>query len=988
MTWWLNANLTLISDCEATTNWSGGSGIATNDSFNLEGTNCLGEKVNSNDGSDVPGSENVYTFAANIDMTSNFFVIPMSITGRASTLANGGYRIVVDDGNGDRFKWYVGGDDTTNERWTFFVLDPSTVPEYINGTANSAITHTSITRISATVGNIAASAHGLVVGDYIKVSGANEDGYNNDSAVIAGGDTNNIRYNLASDPGAGSSPATGTTVVYQICDYTDVDKVGVQMSVTTKAVGNTPNTFWDICWYGSGHVISSVRDAGASMTRSGTTVSFTTTTKLDENVDSSNITFTAPDTISDSNNGLGSFVEGDLIYVTGTTGGTNNGTYRVDTGGTGAGSITTVEQTITTQGTSSGTTSITRSHGMSNGDLMRVSGSTDSGYDGDYAVSNVDANKLTFDYTVPSAPTAASATGVMQQIVTWDLVANEDQANFYGLTATINGVIYIQGQFIFGSFGGVTVRDLLMVDAGKLLVFRENLFLEVTKNAFYFVRNTTSRYTTIEWTDIFVSANETSYSLITGGSTVTNAETPNDVHLTGVFFQKCLFINMGKATTGVTVDYDGCIFDSVDAIYPENRTVQNFQVKNNTSFGFIALEENAWDNVSDGTIENCNTGFSIIDIDFKDFDCDNVIFTNNTADVAYYFATGASSVSSIARTGDTALVTTAAVHGLIAGQYATIAGATPETEYNGVWEITATPSTTSFEYTITGEPNTPAGGTKTWEETAVWNNLNGSNAAIAFSPGGAGIVDFRTSVTATIASLTWGTPVKLIANETVGDVTSGDVLEQGFADSNGEFSATINYESAFEPSGLDIIVRARNQGVAVAAIADDGGVFTDETEAASTNATADMTLLPAAPALNDAYYFGHNEQFARLKLDISTAWSQTGYSLVWEYWNGTGWSDLSETDGTNSLANTGENIVSWTIPGNWATTTVNGVGPLYYVRLRVSAVGTNTTSPVGAKVQLDTTRYLPYTANRVITSSGLLDNAAWTPDTISKFSQT
>jgi hypothetical protein len=238
-----------------------------------------------------------------------------------------------------------------------------------------------------------------------------------------------------------------------------------------------------------------------------------------------------------------------------------------------------------------------------------------------------------------------------------------------------------------------------------------------------------------------------------------------------------------------------------------------------------------------------------------------------------------------------------------------------------------------------------------------------------------------------VEGVTEGTSVILLANETVGTVTVGDVLTQQFADSNGEINYNLPYESAFDPSGLDILVKARNQGIAVAAIAEDGGVFTDETAEASSNSTADMTLLPTGgAAVNDAYYFAHNEEFPRLKLDISTAFAGTSLTITWEYWNGSAWTALSGvSDGTNGLLNTGPNIVSWTVPGNWATTSVNSQGPLYYVRYRVTAVSGQTTDPLGRKCALDVTRYLPYRRARTVTATGITDVASWQQDAVSQF---
>ena len=266
--------------------------------------------------------------------------------------------------------------------------------------------------------------------------------------------------------------------------------------------------------------------------------------------------------------------------------------------------------------------------------------------------------------------------------------------------------------------------------------------------------------------------------------------------------------------------------------------------------------------------------------------------------------------------------------------------------------------------------------------------------------GGTGTLDYTTdddgvqwgppaTVSVGLSGVTEGTPVTIIAAETVGTITEGDVILSDFADSAGEVSISFNYEVAFNPSGLDVTSTARNQGVAVAAISEDGGVFVDETAEASSNSANDMTLLPATPVVNDAYNLGHNEQFNRLKIDVSTVLTHTGApTLTWEYWNGA-WVALSGVeDETSGFETLGENVIRYTLPGDWTTTTINGQGPLYYVRARLSVLGTITQAPAGQTATLDTTRYLPYTGDRVISSTGLADLASWTEDTISKFEQT
>lgn len=70
------------------------------------------------------------------------------------------------------------------------------------------------------------------------------------------------------------------------------------------------------------------------------------------------------------------------------------------------------------------------------------------------------------------------------------------------------------------------------------------------------------------------------------------------------------------------------------------------------------------------------------------------------------------SVTSITRSGSTATVTTTSPHNLVTSGLVLIQGATPEVEYNGIYQITVTgPST--FTYPVIGTPGTPAGGTIT-----------------------------------------------------------------------------------------------------------------------------------------------------------------------------------------------------------------------------------------------------------------------------------
>lgn len=247
-----------------------------------------------------------------------------------------------------------------------------------------------------------------------------------------------------------------------------------------------------------------------------------------------------------------------------------------------------------------------------------------------------------------------------------------------------------------------------------------------------------------------------------------------------------------------------------------------------------------------------------------------------------------------------------------------------------------------------------------------------------------GAVIIQNAVSVAVTDLTEGTPVIIIAAESVGAAAEGSILAQGAVDSTGSFPYSHNYEG-----DLDVTIRARNQGVPVAAISDDNGTYVDETAEANNSSEDDMTLLPATPVINqDGYYFGHTEQFGGVKLWITTA-GVGGGTITWQYWNGTTWAALTGvTDGTSSFSTTGENKVTWTMPGNWATTTINSQGPFYYVRARFTA-GSFTTSPQARQCVLDATRYLPFPLDAdstfTIGAAGLSVQAVWTEDIIAQF---
>ncbi|MDD4986911.1 MAG: hypothetical protein PHQ43_14280 [Dehalococcoidales bacterium] len=131
------------------------------------------------------------------------------------------------------------------------------------------------------------------------------------------------------------------------------------------------------------------------------------------------------------------------------------------------------------------------------------------------------------------------------------------------------------------------------------------------------------------------------------------------------------------------------------------------------------------------------------------------------------------------------------------------------------------------------------------------------------------------------------------------------------------------------------------------AVADGGGVQTDETAQANNDTANDMTLLPAMPAVNDAYYFGRASLWDWLELRMGTVGNGI-WDITWEYWNGAAWAALDDAnDATSGFMVSGNKLITFTRPGDWTQTTVGGIANLYWIRARVSAYTSVVTQPKG-----------------------------------------
>lgn len=123
--------------------------------------------------------------------------------------------------------------------------------------------------------------------------------------------------------------------------------------------------------------------------------------------------------------------------------------------------------------------------------------------------------------------------------------------------------------------------------------------------------------------------------------------------------------------------------------------------------------------------------------------------------------------------------------------------------------------------------------------------------------------------------------------------------------------------------------------------------YADYTSEASDPATNDWLFFPPSEGAGDYCAMGYRRKFTRARIDVGTA--RSGGSIAWEYWNGSTWATLDIIfDNTNDLSTTGLNNVEWFIaPDDWAPLSINGEGPLYYIRIR--CVTTFATNPLGTR---------------------------------------
>ena len=125
--------------------------------------------------------------------------------------------------------------------------------------------------------------------------------------------------------------------------------------------------------------------------------------------------------------------------------------------------------------------------------------------------------------------------------------------------------------------------------------------------------------------------------------------------------------------------------------------------------------------------------------------------------------------------------------------------------------------------------------------------------------------------------------------------------------------------------------------------------YTSKTSEVNDTTSDLFTLFDDSPAVNDIIYVGSGSTFLGLRVYLSTLGTGSP-EIDWEYYNGTSWTDLTETEtdsGSSTFEASGE--FTWTYPYDWSKTSVNSEN-LYWIRGKLSTG--YTISPVCASMTL------------------------------------
>lgn len=121
---------------------------------------------------------------------------------------------------------------------------------------------------------------------------------------------------------------------------------------------------------------------------------------------------------------------------------------------------------------------------------------------------------------------------------------------------------------------------------------------------------------------------------------------------------------------------------------------------------------------------------------------------------------------------------------------------------------------------------------------------------------------------------------------------------------------------------------ALNPYLAVLKTADAGATWTDYSSAAQDEDTATHVDLSSLSTLanGDAVFIGATTPFRGIDVDVDGANGNSSV-LTASYWNGSAWTDTSDTDGTISSGKTmgQDGAITWSVPSAWSAGSLNNI---------------------------------------------------------------
>ena len=144
----------------------------------------------------------------------------------------------------------------------------------------------------------------------------------------------------------------------------------------------------------------------------------------------------------------------------------------------------------------------------------------------------------------------------------------------------------------------------------------------------------------------------------------------------------------------------------------------------------------------------------------------------------------------------------------------------------------------------------------------------------------------------------------------------------------------ISEKSITGPQGdLEIqtsVLAGANSNVTIYWFNDTFGTLNNDTEDANDQEGVDDVAWWLSDSTTTQAIFGHSNTFNKIYINVSTT-TFADYVGGFEYWDGSFWATLSVTNETQIFRTLDIHPLSFTAPVDWATTTIDGQGPYYFV---------------------------------------------------------